>query len=65
MKQRLVTAIAVTLLAGVVAIATPVRAATPSCNLSDPLCYQPAAEKLIEKINAVTEPSVAVPAWLE
>ena len=65
MKQRLLTAVAVLALAGVTSLAVPVFAASPACAMSDIMCYQPAAEKLIEPISQVTEPSIAVPAWLE
>lgn len=65
MKQRLIVTIAVTLTTGVAVLAVPTEAASVSCTASDVLCYQPAAEALIEKITTVTEPLIAVPAWLE
>lgn len=65
MKQRLVVAIAVLVATGAVVVALPASAASPSCTEGDILCYQPAAETLIQKISAVSEPPIAVPAWLE
>lgn len=65
MKQRLVVAIAVLVATGAVVVAVPASAASPSCTVSDALCYQPTAEALIQKITAVAEPPIAVPAWLE
>jgi hypothetical protein len=65
MKQRLiVSGIAVAVLSGIVVLAAPVSAASPTCSQSDILCYQPAAETLIEKLLSVNEPSIAVPDWL-
>lgn len=64
MKRRLVT-IAVVLATGVAVLAAPARAASPVCTQTDAFCYQPSAEALIQKITNVTEPPVAVPAWLE
>lgn len=65
MKQRLVTDIAVIVATGTLVLAVPASAESPSCTINDVLCYQPAAETLLEKINTVTEPPIAVPAWLE
>lgn len=65
MKQRLVlSAIAVTVVAGVVCLSTPASAESPACTSTDVLCYQPAAEVLLQKIGSVTEPPIAVPSWL-
>lgn len=65
MKQRLIIALAVTLMTGVAVLAAPAEAESVACTANDVLCYQPAAEALIEKINTVTEPPIAVPSWLE
>jgi hypothetical protein len=64
MKQRLVIVLAVIVTTGVICLSTPARAESNSCSSADVLCYQPAANVLIKKINAVTEPPIAVPSWL-
>jgi len=64
MKQRLVLALAVIVTTGVVCLSTPARAESTSCISSDVLCYQPSANVLTGKISTVTEPPIAVPAWL-
>jgi hypothetical protein len=64
MKQRLVLALAVIVTTGVICLSTPARAESNSCSSTDVLCYQPSANLLIGKINTVTEPPIAVPAWL-
>lgn len=64
MKQRVITVLAVILLAGVAAT-VPVAAASPGCTSSDLLCYQPAAQKLVDTVTTVTEPPIAVPEWLK
>lgn len=65
MKQRLRLAIAVLLTAGAVLVAVPAHAESPMCSLGDVLCYQPDAEALVDTINEVSEPSIAVPIWLQ
>lgn len=65
MKQRLIVIFAVIVATSVAVVAVPARAESPSCTPRNVLCYQPAAEVLIEKITTVNEPSIAVPVWLE
>ncbi len=65
MKQRLVTAIAVLLVASAVLVAVPAHAESPACGSGDVLCYQPDAQALVDTINEVSEPSIAVPIWLQ
>lgn len=43
-------------------VATAVEA--PGCQTTDAFCYQPAAEKLVQSIQSVTEPNIAIPSWL-
>lgn len=64
MKQRIVTWVVAVAMLAVVTL-QPAQAEAPSCVVAtDALCYQPTATKLLQVLLSVTEPPIAVPAWL-
>lgn len=64
MKRRIVLFIAVACTASIIIAVAPTNAVAPSCQSDTPLCYQPAADTLIQPIRTMTEPNIAVPSWL-
>ena len=64
MKQRVIVCLTAVLLAAVITL-QPAKAEAPTCQAkTDALCYQPSAQPLINKLNTVTMPEIAVPVWL-
>lgn len=63
MKRRVIYAVVVLLAAAAYSAATSAAVSSPSCQATDAFCYQPVAEKLVEKIKAVNEPNIAVQTW--
>lgn len=65
MKRHKVVVVIAIVLASATSLTVAAAAEAPSCQVTtDAFCYQPVAEKLVQRIQAVTEPNIATPSWL-